>query len=314
MQFERFAASSGHLQWLASRAMGIFAIVGFALAAMPASAATLDRIKETGTIKLGYLTDARPFSFRNESGAAEGYTVALCQQVADQTKKELALPGLRVEWVPVAFENRLNDVQQGNIDLLCAPTSVTLTRRQDVAFSIPVFAGGNRAVLRADAPAALREALSESRNTRAVWRGAPAAKVLKGTSLAVVAGTTSEKWLEGRRAALQVDARIVPVADYRSGLQQLLDRKVDVFFGERSLVLGAMSDSERKDLVILDRLFTQESAALALARGDEDFRLLVDRSLSQLYGSHKSAEVYKRWFGELDDKTRTFFLWSTPDP
>ena len=312
MQVERFAASSGHLQRLASRAIASFAVVGFALAAMPASAATLDRIRETGTIKLGYLTDARPFSFRNESGAAEGYAVALCQQVADQAKKELALPGLTVEWVPVTLENRLREVQQGSIDLLCTPTSVTLARRQDVAFSIPVFAGGNRAVLRADAPAALRDALAESRSTRAVWRGSPAAKVLKGTSLAVVAGTTSEKWLEGRRAALQVDARIVPVPDYRSGLQQLLDRKVDVLFGERSLVLGAMSDSQRKDLVILDRLFTQESAALALARGDDDFRLLVDRSLSQLYASDGFAEVYKRWFGEFDDKTRTYFIWNTP--
>jgi polar amino acid transport system substrate-binding protein len=314
MQFERFAASSGHLQWLASRAIAIFAVVGFALAAMPASAATLDRIKETGSIKLGYLADARPFSFRNESGAAEGYAVELCKQVADQARKELALPGLTVEWVPVTLENRLREVQQGGIDLLCTPTSVTLTRRQDAAFSIPVFAGGNRAVLRADAPTALRDALAESRSTRAVWRGSPAAKVLKGTSLAVVSGTTSEKWLEGRRAALQVDARVVPVADYRSGLQQLFDRKVDVFFGDRSLVLGAMSDSQRKDLVILDRLFTQESAALALVRGDEDFRLLVDRSLSQLYGSTGFAEIYKRWFGEFDDKTRTFFLWSTPGP
>ena len=161
MQFERFAASSGHLQRLASRAIAGFAVVGFALAAMPASAATLDRIKETGTIKLGYLTDARPFSFRNESGAAEGYAVALCQQVADQAKKELALPSLTVEWVPVTLENRLREVQQGGIDLLCTPTSVTLARRQDVAFSIPVFAGGNRAVVRADAPAALRDALAD---------------------------------------------------------------------------------------------------------------------------------------------------------
>jgi ABC-type amino acid transport substrate-binding protein len=97
-------------------------------------------------------------------------------------------------------------------------------------------------------------------------------------------------------------------------LQQLLDRKVDVFFGERSLVLGAMSDAQRKDLVILDRLFTYESAALALARGDEDFRLLVDRSLSQLYGSDGFAKLAKQWFGGLDDKARAFFLWSTPGP
>ena len=298
MQFERFAA--------------VFAVACFTFAAMPASAATLDRIRETGSIKLGYLADARPFSYRNEAGAAEGYAVALCQQVADQVKKGLALPSLRVDWVPVTPDDRLSDVQQGNVDLLCAPTSATLARRQDVSFSIPIFAGGNRAVLRADAPAALRDALGESKGPRAVWRGTPAAKVLKGTSFAVVAGTTSEKWLKGRRAALQVDARIVPVTDYRSGLQQLHDGKVDVFFGERSLVLGAMSDSEREDLVILDRLFTHEPLALALARGDEDFRLLVDRSLSQLYASDGFGDLYKQWYGDFDDKARTYFLWNTP--
>ena len=119
---------------------------------MPASAATLDRIRETGSIKLGYLADARPFSFRNESGAAEGYAVALCQQVADQVKRELVAAGPEGRVGAVEFENRLSDVQQGSIDLLCAPTSATLTRRQDVSFSIPIFAGGNRAVVRADAP------------------------------------------------------------------------------------------------------------------------------------------------------------------
>ena len=238
--------------------------------------------------------------------------MALCQQVADQVKKGLALPSLRIDWVPVTPDDRLSDVQRGNIDLLCAPTSATLARRQDVSFSIPIFAGGNRAVVRADAPAVLRDALGESKSPRAVWRGTPAAKVLKGTTFAVVAGTTSDTWLKSRRAALQVDARIVPVVDYRTGLQQLRDGKVDVFFGERSLVLGAMSDSERADLVILDRLFTNEPLALALARGDEDFRLLVDRSLAQLYASDGFGELYKRWYGDYDDKARTYFLWNTP--
>ncbi len=290
----------------------ILAMVLAALAAVPASAATLDRIRETGTIRLGYLADARPFSFRNEAGGADGYAVQLCKQVADEVRKELALTDLRVEWTAVAFESRLGDVRQGNVDLLCTPASATLAWRKEVSFSIPVFAGGNRAVLRADAPAALREALGGVRSNRAVWRGAPAANVLKGTSIAVVAGTSSEKWLEGRRAALQVDARLVPVADYRTGLRQLLDRKVDVFFGERSVVLGALSDPERKDLVILDRLFTHEPFALALARGDEDFRLLVDRSLSRLYASSGFGELYRRWHGEFDEQTRTYFMWNTP--
>jgi ABC-type amino acid transport substrate-binding protein len=312
MRFERTDPSRSHPLRPAARALSIVTVAFAALAAWPASAATLDRIRETGTIRLGYLADARPFSFRNEAGGADGYSVELCKQVADEVGKELGLPGLRVEWTAVAFESRLSDVQQGNVDLLCTPASATLAFRKEASFSIPVFAGGNRAVLRADAPAALRDALSESRGNRAIWRGAPAAHVLKGTSIAVVSGTSSEKWLEGRRAALQVDARLVPVADYRTGLRQLLDHKVDVFFGERSVVLGAMDDQERKELVILDRLFTHEPLALALARGDDDFRLLVDRSLSRLYASSGFGELYKRWNGEFDERTRTYFMWNTP--
>jgi polar amino acid transport system substrate-binding protein len=175
-----------------------------AVAALPAAAATLDRIRDSGSIKLGYLADARPFPSGTRQGRPMVYAVDLCQQVADQVKKGLALPNLRVEWVPVTTDDRLSDVQQGNIDLLCAPTNATLTRRQDLSFSIPIFAGGNRAVLRADAPTVLLDALSASKGARAVWRGTPAAQGPEGTSFAVVAGTTSEAWLKSRRRALQV--------------------------------------------------------------------------------------------------------------
>lgn len=294
-----------------SRAIAVFAVVCITFAtASPAAAATLDRIKESGHIKLGYLVDARPFSFRNDTGAAEGYAVTLCQQVAEQVKKELALPQLTVDWVPVTVDSRLREVQQGGIDLLCSPTSVTLTRRQEVSFSIPVFAGGNRAVVRADASAALRQALAETPSTKPVWRGSPAAKLLEGTSFAVVTGTTTEKWLEGRRATFKIDAKIVPVPDYRTGLQQLLDRKVDVFFGERAVVLGAMDASARENLVIIDRLFTHELAALALERDNDAFRLLVDRALSEFYTTAGFRELYTKWSGEFNENARTFFLWN----
>ena len=314
MQFERFAASRGHSRLACEHAqLRSFAMFCFAFAAMPASAATLDRIRESGSIKLGYLADARPFSFRNEAGAAEGYAVALCQQVADQVKKGLALPSLRVEWVPVTPDDRLSDVQQGNVDLLCAPTSATLARRQDVSFSIPIFAGGNRAVLRADAPTALLEALGESKGPRAVWRGQPAAKVLKGTSFAVVAGTTSETWLKSRRAALQVDARIVPVADYRSGLQQVRDGKADVFFGERSLVLGALSDKEREESRHPGSPVHERAGAHS--RWHAATRTSGSSSIARSASSTRPArfgELYKRWYGAFDEATRTYFEWNTP--
>lgn len=297
---------------LVPRAIAIVPLFCIALAALPVSAQTLDRIRDAGRVRFGYLADARPYSFRNDAGAPDGYAVALCQRIADALKTQLSRPTLLIDWVAVTADTRIREVEQGNIDLLCSPMSVTLMRRADAAFSIPVFPSGNRAVMRADAVPALRSALGGGTGVvRPVWRGSPAAKVLEDTTFAVVSGTTSATWLEERAASLQVDARVTPVPDYRTGLQQVMARDVDVFFGDRSVVLGAMDEAARNELVVLDRLFTHEPLALALPRGDDDFRLVVDRTLSGLYASTAFAGLYEQWFGEYDADTRTFFLWNT---
>ena len=312
MQVDRSATSRGHR--LASRVTAVFAVLSVSLTGFPASAATLEHIKETGHIKFGYFADARPFTQRNDSGAVEGYSAALCQLIAEQVKTQLALSDLTVEWVPVTPDSNLHQVQPGSIDVLCTPISATLKRRQDVAFSIPVFPGGVRALLRADTAAQLREALAENPNVRPVWRGSPAAKVLGKKTFAVVSGTTAESWVTSRITTLQIDSKTVSVADYRSALQQLRDGKVDGVFGDGAVMLSAMDESSRQDFVLLDRLFTREPYALAVPRGDDDFRLLVDRALGQVYGTNGFRTLYTKWFGEFNDNTRVFFLWNTPTP
>ena len=79
-------------------------------------------------------------------------------------------------------------------------------------------------------------------------------------------------------------------------------------------MLGFIDESSRQDFVLLDRLFTHEPLALAVPRGDEDFRLLVDRTLGQAYGTNGFHTLYTKWFGELNDNSRAFFRWNTPTP
>jgi polar amino acid transport system substrate-binding protein len=308
MQLVRSQASRNRLVRLALRAIAVVPVLCLAL---PAAAQTLDRVRQSGRIKLGYVADMRPFSYRNEAGTAAGYSVALCERIAAQVGAAAGRPNLTAEWVPVTSDARLRAVAQGDVDLLCSPTSMTLGRRGEVSFSIPVVAGGNRAVMHRDALADLRRALGDETTMRPVWRGSPAAKYLGNARFAVVSGTTTERWLESERKSLGIDARITPVVDYRTALQQLLNRDVDVLFGERTLVLSAMNPEERENLVVLDRLFTHESGGLALARGDEDFRLLVDRALSRIYATGEFSDLYREWFGEFDAAARTFFLSNT---
>ena len=306
MQSEPSAFARATQRRRSCAALTAFAMVALT-GALPASAATLDRIKETGRIKLGYLPDARPFTYQGQGGAVEGYTAALCERIAAQAKTQLALPQLTVEWVPVKFENRLEEVQQGNIDVLCAPISVTPSRREIVSFSIPTFPGGVRAMMRLDASRALREALAENPDgTTTAKPSSGAKKALLKTTLGVMSGTTTETWLNERRQSLQVDAKVVTVPDYKAGVQALRDRTINVFFGDRALILGTLHETGAPDLFIFDRLFTQEAFSLAVARNDDDFRLLVDRVLRELYTSREIRELYQKCCGEPDEMTRSF--------
>ena len=283
--------------------------------AAPAAASSdviLDHIRAAGRIKLGYRTDARPFSYKDDSGRAAGYAVELCQKVADLLTPEHSL---QVEWVPVAVDKRLAAVQQGDVDLFCGPDAITLDARQKVSFSIPVFPGGVGALLRADAPVRLREVLSgRTPAPTPVWRG-NATQILSARDFTVVAGTPTEKWLAGRAKDLDIRAKIAPVSDNAAGVQAVLDRKADVFFSERSILLDAVKRSASPgDLVVIDRMFTTAPLALTFRRGDDDFRLLVDWTLSRLFKSGDIRGVYAKYFGEPDANTMAFLQWNTlPD-
>jgi len=277
-------------------------------AAAPPPATTLERIRATGSLKLGYRTDAQPFSFQDASGQAGGYSVALCGKVAEQVKTMLALPALRVEWVPITLESRFADLRDGKVDLLCGADTASLTRRQDVSFSIPIFPGGIGAVLNTDAPARLQLVL-EGRPlpNEPLWRGRPA-EVLQHKTFSAVAGTTTATWLTGRIDKLGIIAKESPVESYDTGVELVLDQRTDALFGDRAILLAAVKRSRAPDeLIVLDRRFTLEPIALTLARSDEDFRLLVDRTLSQLYATPEFGQLFTETFGEPDENMLLFF-------
>jgi polar amino acid transport system substrate-binding protein len=108
--------------------------------------------------------------------------------------------------------------------------------------------------------------------------------------------------------AFQLDASVTTVATYDEGIRNVLDGSSDVFFGDLPILLDVSARSEESgDLIVLNRHFTYEPLALALARGDEDFRLAVDRALSRLYRSPGFRDFFTEWFGRPDDATVTFF-------
>lgn len=280
-----------------------------AFVAAPASAGpTLDRIKAAGKITFGYSSDARPFTYKDDAGNPAGWGISLCRKVADAVKAELGAPSLGVEFAGVTRDTRIQAVADGKVDMLCDATVPTLANRKLVSYSIAIFPGGTGAVARTDASSRLKDVLAgRDPAWHARWR-ANMDQVLERRTFAVVAGTRAEQAVKDRIKDMQLDVKIVPADNYAAGVERVLDRRADVFFGERAILLDAVKRSTvASDLYVVDRYFNRETLAFALPRGDEDFRLTVDTALSKLFRSGELATLYASHFGKPDPSTLTFF-------
>ena len=276
-----------------------------------AASPTLTRIKQSGRIKFGYQPDAPPFSVRDQSGNAAGFTVALCKTVAGAVKAELALQSLNIEWVAVNAADRFTAVSTGKIDVFCGADSDTWSRRAEVAFSLPVFPGGIGALLRRDAPDRLREILNQKPPSSPTWR-ASAGQMLQTQVFAVIKGTTAETFVGAKVNEFKLSSKVTPVSNYDAGITAVVDRQANVLFADRAVLLDAVAhNASGSKLEVLDRLFTYEAYALPLPRGDEAFRALVDHTLSRLYPTTEFRNLYVQSFGEPTADVVTFYRWNT---
>jgi len=272
------------------------------------SSPTLDRVRSTGTMTFGYFVAASPLSYRNEAGNADGYAVALCRGIAAIVKRDLNLPVLSVRFVPIDTDP-IGAVKTGRIDMLCAPIQPTLLRRKSVSFSIPVFVSGSSVLIRDDAPSDFRKLLEGSKlKTQTLWRGSPQLPILAKRNFAVIAGSSSQRWALQRRQELGVNSNITTVPNLHAGLERVVRGESDAFIAERSVLVDlANHDPDAKDVRVIDHLFDMTWLALPIPRGDEDFRLLVDSTLSRLYRTGKIDDIYERRLGKLDPATRDWF-------
>ena len=245
---------------------------------MPAVAfsGVLDRVKETNTLRIGYRTDAPPFSHEPRTGDVAGYSVDICRAVADTLKADLKLDAIAVQYIAVTAENRFKAIQDGTIDILCGPTTMTVSRREIVDFSLPIFVDGAGLMVRPDAAVSKLSELPSKR-------------------LAVRAGTTTEQSVR----ASYPDSAITTVADHRDGIAALKAGTADAYFADRTLLsYMRYNDPDAQKLQIADEYLSIEPYALALPLGDTAFRLTVDKTISRLFQSPEMKKILTNAFGD----------------
>jgi glutamate/aspartate transport system substrate-binding protein len=252
-----------------------------ALAHAQALDGTLQKIKTSGTFTIGYRESSPPFSSLGQDKRPIGYSIDLCLAVAAGVQKHLGLTDLKLSWVPVTPETRVAAVVQGKVDIECGSTTATLSRQEQVDFSLMTFVDGGSLLT------------TSAANLRGVGD-------LAGKRIAVAPGTTTEKALTEFLKKEFITAQTVPVKDHAEGLALLEAGKVDAYASDRVILIGlALSSSDPKRFAVGTSLFSYEPYAFMVRRNDGAFRLVVNRALADLYRSGRVVPIYDRWFGPL---------------
>jgi len=239
---------------------------------------TLKKIKASSTLNLGYLTSAPPFSFPGPDKRPVGYSIDLCTHIASALQKQLGV-NLKLNWVPVTTENRIDMVASGKVEIECSTTTATLSRQEKVDFSLMTFADGGGLLTKSDLKLGAVADLADKR-------------------IAVIPGTTTEIALQKFLKEEFVSVKYVPVKTHVEGLAAIEKGSAEAFASDRGILIGlAVTSKDPTRFALPSILFSYEPYGFMVRRNDAAFRLAVNRALAGLYRSGGIAPIYERWFG-----------------
>ncbi|HEY6980493.1 amino acid ABC transporter substrate-binding protein [Reyranella sp.] len=244
-------------------------------------AGTLDEVRANGALRIAYREDAPPFSYKTDDAAAPaGFIVDICRAVADGLARQLGLAALNKLYVPVTSVTRFDAITDNKADLLCEATTQTLKRRETISFSIATFVDGASFVIQPSGPKDV--------------------KSLDGRKVGVLAGTTTEGDLRRTLAAARLNTEVVLAKTHQEGFDGVARGDIAAYFGDRGILTFLLMKAKAENgLLLADAYLSIEPYALGLRRGDEDFRLAVDRELSRIYRSGEIVKIFSAAFGPM---------------
>ncbi len=245
---------------------------------------TLDRIQQTGKIKIGFRESEPPMSYLNNDGKPHGYSIDLCHHIVDSLSNKLGKE-ISVEYLPVTANNRFDALIENKIDILCGATTKTLSRSKLVDFTQLTFVtGASFMTLKGNEYDA-----SSGQNEKKI--------------IGVVKGTTTLETLKSTLNETLADANIITFETANEAVDALRKGEIDVYSGDQVVLIGLAMTTEIGEYVsISHQVFSYEPLALAVKRNDADFRLVADTVLSKLNRTGEINKIYNKWFGNFSEK------------
>ncbi|MDB5942098.1 MAG: amino acid transporter substrate-binding protein [Ramlibacter sp.] len=227
-----------------------------ALAAPAHAGKTLDAIKARGQVVCGVSTGVAGFSQADSSGNWAGLDVDVCRAIAAATLGDAN----KVKWVPLNSQQRFTALQSGEVDILSRNTTWTLTRDASLGLN---YTG----VTYYDGQGFMVPAKGKIRS----------AKQLKGATVCVQSGTTTEKNLTDYSRANNLNIKPVVFDKFEAANAAYFSGRCQAYTTDAS-GLASVRNKEAKtpaDHVILPELISKEPLGPAVRRGDDEWTAIV---------------------------------------
>ena len=228
-----------------------------AAATLPAHAGkTIDTIKQRGQMICGVNPGLAGFSIADSQGNWSGLDVDVCKAVA----ASLLGDATKIKWTPLSAQQRFTALQSGEIDMLSRNTTWTLTRDASLGLH---FAG----VTYYDG-----QGFMVPKKTKIT-----SAKNLKGATVCVQSGTTTEKNLTDYSKAMKLNIKPVVFETQEATNKAYFAGRCQAYTTDASGLASVRNKeaSNPDDHVILPELISKEPLGPSVRRGDDEFFAIV---------------------------------------
>jgi general L-amino acid transport system substrate-binding protein len=227
------------------------------IAAAPAMASkTMESIKKKGEVSCGVNSGLGGFGIAGSDGKWTGFDVDYCRAIAAAALGDAN----KVRYVPLSAAQRFTALQSGEIDVLARNTTWTMSRDTQLGttFGATNFFDGQGFLV----PKSLK---------------VKSARQLKGATICVQSGTTTEKNLADYFRMNKMTYKPVVAEDLKVVIANYNEGRCKVFTSDASQLAAIRANDTKKpdDHIILPEIISKEPLGPVTRQGDEAWSKLV---------------------------------------
>ena len=240
--------------------------------------ATLDKIKQSGSMTLAYRESSIPFSYLGSDAKPVGFAFEICEKIADNVKKATGRADMQKQYQAVTSANRIPLLQNGTIDIECGSTTNNSERGKQVAFATNYFYTGTRFLVKT----------GTNVNKLADLAGKPVVSTTGTTNFQIIRRLNEEQ-------KLGID--LLGAKDHAESALMVQTGRAVAFGMDDILLYGLRASSQNPaELSVVGEPIQVEPYAIMVRKDDPAFKKLVDDTLAAMMKSGEFEALYKKWF------------------